>query len=467
MKGTKKIISAALAAILILSLATVAFATDSINVSVYSKNDGSSTAVSSKTNQTFSVYLGADALSLNEKPLNTYQFTVLYDPDYIEPVQNSGKNLTGNTGYSLFNGDSASKTIETKTYQAYTFSFTSYDKGFAANENAFKALASIDFKCLKTGSTTLLLLNEDVLLLPVDTEAASETLPSNVSNGSVDITIQSSSNGSGGNSGSVASRTVTFDADGIKTTQRVTLNGKATKPKDPVKEGYTFKGWYTDRALTTEFDFDTPIRSTITLYAKFEKNKVDDPNPPQPPIEDKMNFTDVKENDWFYEGVEYAWKNKLVSGTGNNEFSPNMPLTRGTLVTLLYRLEKEPAAPACTFTDVAAGSWYEKAIAWAADKQIVLGVGDGLFAPDTAITREQIATILYKYTGYKNGDVNMSGSLESFTDKDSVSDWADTAMKWALGKELIKGVGNNQLAPLNNATRAEIVTILMRYSKLS
>ncbi len=475
MRSLKQAIAICSVFLLLFCFITNAVAADTINTSIYGNQDGSASAVTIKTNETFSVYFGADALALNDTLLNTYEFTVLYDANYVEPIDESGQNLAETTGYSLTNGKQTEKrsitdpdTQTTTEYSTYTFSFTSYEKGFPADDAVFKALASIKFRGLRTGTSKILLLNEDVLLLPVYTDTAPETLPGEVLNGVLDVTIERAST-TGGNIGGVATYTVTFNVDGAKTTQKVERNTAIEKPEDPVKEGYIFEGWFTDEEFTNEFDFNTKITRAITLYAKFtaEDNEDDNPdtpvNPPTPDDEDKMDFEDVKESDWFYDGVLYAWKNDLVSGTGDNLFSPDMTLTRGTMVTLLYRIEGEPQAPACPFTDVAAGAWYEKAVAWAADKGIVLGVGENLFAPDQEITREQIAVILYNYTKLKNGDIATTGTLDIFADKEDVSNWATDSLLWAVGKGLLQGVGENRLAPADHATRAEIVTVLMRY----
>lgn len=176
-----------------------------------------------------------------------------------------------------------------------------------------------------------------------------------------------------------------------------------------------------------------------------------------------MSFTDVKKTDWFYEAVKYAYENGLMNGTGDNRFSPNATITRGMIVTILYRMEGEPATTGDKFSDVVADQYYADAVAWASANAIVEGYGNGKFGPDDPVTREQLATILYRYVQYKGYASNASGDLAAFADGDSVSDYAVKAMKWAVAAEIIKGTDGNRLAPNGTATRAEAATMLMRF----
>ena len=174
-------------------------------------------------------------------------------------------------------------------------------------------------------------------------------------------------------------------------------------------------------------------------------------------------FTDVKETDWFYDAVGYVYENGMMSGTGNNQFSPNVTTTRGMIVTILYRLEGSPAVSTASFDDVAAGEYYANGVSWAAANGVVSGYGNNLFGPNDPITREQMATILYRYAQYKEYETVVTGDVSSFTDGTSVSSYAVEPMNWAVGTGLLSGVGNNILNPTGNATRAEAATILMRF----
>lgn len=176
-----------------------------------------------------------------------------------------------------------------------------------------------------------------------------------------------------------------------------------------------------------------------------------------------VDFSDVKSTDWFYDEVAFVVGEGVMNGTSKTEFSPNGTLTRAMVVTMLYRMENEPAvASADTFTDVSYGSWYYSAVEWAAKNGIVNGVGNGKFAPDTAITREQLAAILYRYTTeYKNSSAS-GGSFAGFSDADKVSEYAQTAMKWAVGEGIITG-DNGKLMPQGNATRAQAAAMFARF----
>ncbi|MBE6931860.1 MAG: hypothetical protein E7464_00550 [Ruminococcaceae bacterium] len=170
---------------------------------------------------------------------------------------------------------------------------------------------------------------------------------------------------------------------------------------------------------------------------------------------------------WAHPGIDYAVANELMNGTGEGKFSPEGTLTRAQLVTILYRVENEPAVELKgTFSDVPADSWYSKAVEWAEANGIVNGIGGGKFAPEAVITREQIATILYRYEAFKNGAPKVEGDLKAFPDTSNVSTFATTAMVWAIENEIITGASVNNvtyLNPLNSATREQIATIIMRY----
>ena len=175
-----------------------------------------------------------------------------------------------------------------------------------------------------------------------------------------------------------------------------------------------------------------------------------------------MPFTDVKEEDWFYGAVVYAYQNSILTGTGETTFSPNGPMTRSMLVTALWRLEGEPeASGASGFPDVKPDAWYAEAVDWASQTGIVSGTGAG-FDPEGSVTREQIASILYRYAKLKGWDVSKTASLQDFADGADTSAWATRAMEWAYAEKLITGKDGNRLDPQGQATRAEVAAILMR-----
>ena len=180
-------------------------------------------------------------------------------------------------------------------------------------------------------------------------------------------------------------------------------------------------------------------------------------------------YTDVKETDWFYEAVKYTSVNGLMNGMGKDTFEPQTEMTRAMLVTVLYRAEGSPDVSGLEnpFKDVN-NSWYTDAVCWAAANQIVNGVSDGVFAPDAPVTREQMVTILFRYTDYKGKVSEARADLDGFPDADQVRSYAKEAMRWAVAEEIIRGSaegGKTYILPANSATRAEIATVLMRFVK--
>lgn len=177
----------------------------------------------------------------------------------------------------------------------------------------------------------------------------------------------------------------------------------------------------------------------------------------------KLPFTDVRESDWFYEDVAFAYENGLFAGTSDTTFSPNAAMTRAMLVTVLYRLEGEPAVYGRSgFSDVQYNSYYEDAVTWAADNNIVNGTSTTTFSPNANVTREQMAAILYRYAQYKKYNTAASSSLNGFTDYATVSGYAVTPMQWSVAEKLING-NAGKLMPTGNATRAQVAAILHRF----
>ena len=176
-----------------------------------------------------------------------------------------------------------------------------------------------------------------------------------------------------------------------------------------------------------------------------------------------LPFTDVSDSDWFYDPVCYVYSQGLMTGTSATTFEPNTSLSRAMLVAVLHRLEGSPAASAGDFTDVADGDWYAQAVNWAASVGVVNGFDDGTFQPNTAITREQLAAILRNYVAYKGLDVTATGDLSTYTDANSVSDWAKESVEWAVDQGLISGMTVDTLEPQGLSTRAQVAAVLQRY----
>ena len=187
------------------------------------------------------------------------------------------------------------------------------------------------------------------------------------------------------------------------------------------------------------------------------------PTTPDKPT-DGFKFTDVSRNDWFYGDVSYVYENGIMDGVSAETFAPNATLTRGMIVTILYRMENKPAVTgASKFTDVDANEWYGAPVAWAAENGIVTGYSETTFGPNDPVTREQLAAILYRYAVYKGmSAVTLEQNLSRFTDADQISAYAVPAMNWAVGKGLINGA-DGKLSPKASATRAQVAAIIHRY----
>lgn len=180
----------------------------------------------------------------------------------------------------------------------------------------------------------------------------------------------------------------------------------------------------------------------------------------------ELPFTDVIESDWFFENVKYAYENGLFNGVSETEFGPQIEMTRAMLVTVLYRAEGEPAVnKSVPFADVDENAYYASAVIWAQQNGIVNGVAENAFAPDDNITREQIAAIMFRYAQYKGYDVSVgeNTNILSYTDAKDISEYAVSAMQYAVGSGLMKGKTESTINPLDNATRAEVAAILQRF----
>lgn len=228
------------------------------------------------------------------------------------------------------------------------------------------------------------------------------------------------------------------------------INAKKVEDKD---DKYTFRMANCDVTVTVTFKEE----GKTTEDTDKEEDKDDEETT-------ELNFTDVKESDWFFKGVEYVVDKGIMSGVSENQFDPSGKLTRAMLVQMLYNMESRPACDAeNAFMDVPVGQWYTDAVIWANDAKIVSGMGEGLFAPNMEITREQMVAMLYNYAKYRGYDVTASADLSAFADTASVSAWAQPAMQWAVAEGYISGMGDSQLAPQGTATRAEIASVIMRF----
>ena len=206
--------------------------------------------------------------------------------------------------------------------------------------------------------------------------------------------------------------------------------------------------------------------SEVTISVVFRVIGTDCPKDTTCPI---WPFQDSKTTAWYHDGVHYCIENGLMNGLSADLFAPNGTTTRAQIVTILWRLEGKPVVNyAMSFNDVAADQWYTEAVRWAAAEGIVLGYSDAEFAPNVAITREQMAAILYRYCQYKEIDVSVGEdtNILSYTDAFDVHSWAMEAMQWACGAGVVGGIadGNGmKLDPTGTATRAQVATMLWRF----
>lgn len=182
---------------------------------------------------------------------------------------------------------------------------------------------------------------------------------------------------------------------------------------------------------------------------------------------DSAQFKDVTRSNvgtWAADAVDFAYHFGLVSGVSKTEFAPNSPMTRAQLVTVLYRAAGSPSVTVSTnFEDLDVGSYYYSAVVWANVNGIVNGTSDTTFSPDSRLTRQQLAAILYRYARAFGGDTSYTGNLSHFTDRHQVDSYAITPMIWAVSHEIISGTSDTTLSPLSTATRAQVVVILHRY----
>ena len=244
-------------------------------------------------------------------------------------------------------------------------------------------------------------------------------------------------------------------------------------PTDVTKPGYTFLGWFTAYTGGVQVrQIEATETGDKTFYARWQKTVLPPPpvtpgtpvTPARPAAPVGLPFADVSSSDWFYNDVRYVYEKGIMDGTGADRFSPNAPLTRAMIVTILYRMAGSPAmSGASDFKDVDSNKWFAKAVAWAAANGIVNGYGDSLFGPNDPVTREQLAAILYRYAVYGGMTaVTLEENLGSFADTAQLSAYAIQAMNWAVGQGLINGSGSN-LVPKAQATRAQVAAIIHRY----
>lgn len=252
-----------------------------------------------------------------------------------------------------------------------------------------------------------------------------------------------------------------------------TVGGEAFNPEETytiVTNDFMGAGgdtYYAFKAASSGYDSGVPLDEVVMDYITSELKGV--VSQAQYGETDNrihtISYNDVKAGDWYANAVNYVTLTGLMNGTGDG-FSPNLAINRGMMVTVLYRMAGSPEVTAENpFTDVPADTWYTDAVIRASENDITAGTSETTFSPTNSLTREQLATFFYRFADFENPDpIEITGDLTGFTDADQVASYATDAMKWAIGEGLISGTTETTLSPKATATRAQVATILMRYT---
>lgn len=245
-----------------------------------------------------------------------------------------------------------------------------------------------------------------------------------------------------------------------------TLNGKypslgINEQKLSASDAIVFH--YTDDYTAEKKTYSSSSSSSGRKPAKTEEKKSEEETKPLKAEFSEKTYSDIKPADWHYEAVKYVHEKGLMQGSGKG-FEPESKMTRAMIITVLWRMEKEPVTDyALSFEDVKADDWYTDAVKWAASENIISGIGDNKFGTDNEVTREQLATILYRYMQKKEPEKISSADILSYADTESISEYALPALKWAVNSKIINGKSENLLCPSDFSTRAEVATMLMRF----
>ena len=345
--------------------------------------------------------------------------------------------------------------------------YTSFqDAVNAANNGDVITVLKDNLSATMSGSPrTITVKNGSVASINVTVNGENKTL----GNGTAEVTFtytRPSSGGPGSSGGSISTPTT------YAVNVNAATNGAVAADKKTASKGTTVtvtaspsKGYVVDAVKVVDKDgkdvavtgkdgkyvFTMP-GSAVTVTGTF---KAETPAPVALP------FTDVKSGNWFYDAVKYAYAQGLMTGTSATTFAPNGTMNRAMIVTVLYRLEKSPAVTgASKFTDVPAGQWYSDAVAWAAANKIVNGYDETTFGPMNAVTREQMAAILFRYEQVKGlENVTLEENLNRFPDQNKISAYAIPALQWAVGQKIINGNADGTLDPTGTATRAQVAQI--------
>ena len=387
--------------------------------------------------------------------------------EYIATVTTGGENnkkiatFTNPDGFSTF-------TITTEKTAEATLNGVNYtsfqDAVNAANNGDVITALKDNLSATMSGSPRTITVKSSTGTFNVSVNGETKTADANTG---VTFTYTRPSSGGPGSSGGSISTPTTYAVN-----VNAATNGAVAADKKTASKGTTVtvtaspsKGYVVDAVKVVDKDgkdvavtekdgkyvFTMPA-SAVTVTGSF---KAETPAPVALP------FTDVKSGNWFYDAVKYAYAQGLMTGTSATTFAPNGTMNRAMIVTVLYRLEKSPAVTgASKFTDVPAGQWYSDAVAWAAANKIVNGYDETTFGPMNAVTREQMAAILFRYEQVKGlENVTLEENLNRFPDQNKISAYAIPALQWAVGQKIINGNADGTLDPTGTATRAQVAQI--------
>lgn len=387
---------------------------------------------------------------------------------YVKHVKDNGKtyiytaSLNGNT-LTFTNPHGFSEFTVTTTAPVATVNGVGYeslqDAVDAVKDNETINVTGTGLSAIVSGSKTFKVTGQPVTL----TAASGYNLTKNGNT----YTVSHQSSGGPGSSGGSISAPTTYAVNVNAATNGAVAADKKTASKGTMVTvtASPSKGYVVDAVKVVDKDgkdvavtekdgkyvFTMPA-SAVTVTGSF---KAETPAPAALP------FTDVKSGNWFYDAVKYAYAQGLMTGTSATTFAPNGTMNRAMIVTVLYRLEKSPAVTgASKFTDVPAGQWYSDAVAWAAANKIVNGYDETTFGPMNAVTREQMAAILFRYEQVKGlENVTLEENLNRFPDQNKISAYAIPALQWAVGQKIINGNADGTLDPTGTATRAQVAQI--------
>lgn len=361
-------------------------------------------------------------------------------------VSLKGENLTEAPTVALFDGDKLVKSGATSKSEGTYTATLAVPENTSTSDKTYTVKVSIDGKTYLDKPTASLTVEGKsggnigggggggIIIPPLDKDH--------------DVTIEQPDNGKIETSDDKAEAgdevTITVTPDDGYVVDKITItdeDGKEVEVKDNGDGTYTF----------------TMPDGEVSIEAEFVEEGGE-----EPPVID-LPFMDVADDAWYAGPVQFVYEQGLMTGVSETDFGPNLTTTRGMIVTMLYRLQGEPEVGEGSFTDVNPDAYYADAVTWAAENDIVSGYGNGSFGANDAITREQLAAILYRYCEAMGYDTSARADLSGYSDADTISSWASDVISWANAMGLINGMSETELAPKATATRAQVAAILERF----